>query len=70
MQVKEIMTKEVKFIDPNCNHKRGCSSYAGKGRWSFTCGENDRLIGVITDRDITIRAIANGHDPESVTIKK
>lgn len=29
------------------------------------CGQDDRLTGIVTDRDITIRATASGWDPES-----
>jgi CBS domain-containing protein len=28
------------------------------------CGDNDRLVGIITDRDIAIRAVAEGDDPD------
>jgi CBS domain-containing protein len=32
-------------------------------------GENDRLIGMVTDRDIAIRALANGHDASTMTAR-
>jgi CBS domain-containing protein len=32
--------------------------------------EGDRLIGTVTDRDIAIRAVAEGKDPESTTVKE
>jgi CBS domain-containing protein len=31
------------------------------------CGDNDRLLGIITDRDIVVKCIAAGHDPSQVT---
>src|SRR5688572_11960111 len=31
------------------------------------CGEDDRLQGIITDRDIVIKCVAQGHDPSKVT---
>jgi CBS domain-containing protein len=31
------------------------------------CGEDDRLKGIITDRDITVRCFAEGHDPARTT---
>jgi CBS domain-containing protein len=70
MQVKEIMTREVKFIDPKSNIKEAARHMREKDVGVLPVGENDRLVGVITDRDITIRAIANGHDPASITIKE
>jgi CBS domain-containing protein len=33
------------------------------------CGENDRLVGIITDRDITVRGVAEACDPRTTTVK-
>jgi CBS domain-containing protein len=32
-------------------------------------GENDRLVGMITDRDITVRAVAEGRDPDKTMVR-
>jgi CBS domain-containing protein len=32
-------------------------------------GENDRLIGMVTDRDIALRALANGKDVSALTAR-
>jgi CBS domain-containing protein len=32
------------------------------------CGDNDRLVGIITDRDIAIRAVAEGDDPDTTPV--
>jgi CBS domain-containing protein len=34
------------------------------------CGADDRLQGIITDRDIVVRAIAHGHDPRTTTVRE
>ena len=33
------------------------------------CGDDDRLHGMITDRDIVVRCVADGGDPSSVTVE-
>ena len=33
------------------------------------CGEGDRLVGMLTDRDITIRAVARGLDPRTTKVR-
>jgi CBS domain-containing protein len=33
-------------------------------------GEDDRLVGTLTDRDITIRAVAEGHDPKVTRVRE
>ena len=34
------------------------------------CGEDNRLKGMLTDRDITVRAVAEGMDPSSVKVSE
>jgi CBS domain-containing protein len=31
------------------------------------CGDDDRLHGIITDRDVVVKCIAEGHDPSVIT---
>jgi CBS domain-containing protein len=33
------------------------------------CGDNDRLVGMLTDRDITVRAVAEGQDPRTAKVR-
>lgn len=70
MQVREIMTKAVKYIDPNTPLKEAAHIMLDKDVGSLPVGENDRLVGVITDRDITIRAIAKSNDPQTTTVRQ
>ncbi len=65
MKVREIMTPNVECVGP----ETGVSELAGKMK-SMDLGfipicENDRLVGTVTDRDIVIRAIAEGKDINS-----
>jgi CBS domain-containing protein len=34
------------------------------------CGEDDRLAGIITDRDIVVQCVADGGDPSSTEVDK
>jgi CBS domain-containing protein len=34
------------------------------------CGDSDRLVGMITDRDITVRGVAEGCDPRTTAVKE
>jgi len=34
------------------------------------CGADDRLHGIVTDRDIVVRGVAEGHDPRTVTARE
>ncbi len=69
MLVREIMSGKPEYIPPQSNLVDVATLMRDK-HYGFTpVGENDRLIGVITDRDITIRAVADGADIKSAQVK-
>lgn len=70
MQVKDIMTKSVKYIDPSLTLTETAKIMLEKDIGALPVGENDRLTGMITDRDISIRATAKGLNPQSTTVKQ
>lgn len=69
MQVKEIMEKNVKLINPDTTLREAAEFMRECDCGYLPIGENDRLIGAITDRDIVIRGVAAGHSPDDVMVK-
>jgi CBS domain-containing protein len=69
MQVKEIMEKNVKLIKPDTTLREAAEFMRECDCGYLPIGENDRLIGTITDRDIVIRGVAAGHSPDDVMVK-
>jgi len=62
-KIKELMSRNVQVISPD-QTIREAAQHMHKGNFGMMpVGENDRLIGSISDRDITIRAVAGGMDP-------
>jgi CBS domain-containing protein len=70
MQIKKIMTTTVQYIEPSVTLREAARLMKEKDIGILLVGENKRLTGVITDRDITIRAVANGKDPSKTTVKE
>ena len=69
MQLREIMTTDVEVIRPET-----CVSQAAEKIRSLDVGalpvrEGQRLVGTVTDRNITIRATAYGHDPNTTPVR-
>lgn len=64
MQVKEIMTEKPEFIDANCSIREAAQRMLEEGSGFAPIAEGERLIGVVTDRDIATRAMVNGRTPE------
>jgi CBS domain-containing protein len=60
MQVHQAMTSDVKILDPKQTIRDAAAAMAAIDAGVVPVGENDRLVGMITDRDIVIRAVAKG----------
>lgn len=69
MQVKEMMTDTVALIGPSALLVEAARRMREEGVGVLPVGEGDRLIGMITDRDIMARAVAEGMDPTATTVK-
>jgi CBS domain-containing protein len=65
MLVSEVMTRDVKVADPEMSIGAAAKIMEEIDAGFLPVGENDRLVGTITDRDIAIRAIGHGMGPET-----
>lgn len=70
MLVKEIMSRKPDFISPHITLKEAASEMLKRDIGFIPVGENDRLIGALTDRDIAIRAVAKGKDPANTHVNE
>ena len=61
-QLRELMSRDVKVIDPDMSIVEAAKKMRDGGFGMLPVGEDDRMIGTISDRDIVIRAIAEGMD--------
>jgi CBS domain-containing protein len=69
MKVREVMTPEAHWVDPEMTLKEAARKMRQQNIGALPVGENDRLIGLITDRDICCRAVAEGRDPTKVKVR-
>lgn len=65
MRVSEAMTRGVQLCTPGQTIREAAKTMAEIDAGAMPVGENDRLIGMITDRDIAIRAVAQGKGPDT-----
>jgi CBS domain-containing protein len=59
------MTREVRVANPTQTIRDVAKIMAEIDAGAVPVGENDRLVGMITDRDIAIRAVAEGKGPDT-----
>lgn len=65
MQVREAMTRDVRIANAEETIEQAARLMAGLDAGALPVSENNRLIGMITDRDIAVRAVALGKGPET-----
>ena len=61
-QLKDVMTRDVVVINPNSTIAEAAQQMRDGDFGLLPVGEDDRMIGAISDRDIVIRAVADGLD--------
>jgi CBS domain-containing protein len=65
MQISEAMSTDVRIANPNQSIREAAAMMGEIDAGVLPVGENDRLVGMITDRDIAIRAVAAGKGPDT-----
>jgi CBS domain-containing protein len=70
VKISDAMVPEVKIADPEKSVSDAGLLMAKSDTGLLPVGENDRLIGMITDRDIVVRVIAADRNPSEMTIRE
>jgi CBS domain-containing protein len=65
MIVSEVMTREVETVRPDQTAREAARFMLQSVAGAIPVMEGDRLVGMITDRDIAVRGVAEGHGPET-----
>ena len=65
MKVREVMTRDVQTIRPDQSAQQAASFMLSTDAGSIPVADGDRLIGMITDRDLAVRGVAEGHGPDT-----
>ena len=66
MKVKEVMHDGVTWVSPQTPILELAKKMQTDDVGSIPVGENDRLVGMVTDRDIVCRGLAGGKDPSKI----
>ena len=70
MLVSELMTRDVCIAHPDQSLQQVAQLMAERDVGCLPVGENDHLVGMITDRDITVRAVAQALAPDTTTVRE
>ena len=69
MKVKDVMHRGVTWVDPAASIREVARKMRDDDIGSIPVGENDRLVGIVTDRDIICRGVADGADCNALTAR-
>ena len=65
MKVSKCMTRDVELVRPTQTIREAAQMMADLDAGALPVQQDDRLVGMITDRDIAVRAVAQGKPPET-----
>lgn len=65
MKIRDIMTSNVRCIGPDTSLKEAATIMGDLDVGALPICDHDRLAGMLTDRDITLKAVARGCDPQT-----
>ncbi len=68
MQIAEIMTPNPRFVQPGDTLQTAAQAMDELNVGVLPVCEDNRLIGMLTDRDIVVRSTAAGQDPRTTTV--
>ena len=68
-KAREIMTPDVDWVSPDMPVAEAARKMADDSVGALpVCGDDGKLQGVVTDRDLTVRVLAEGRDPRATTV--
>lgn len=70
MKIQQIMTQKVECIEPTTPIAKAAEKMRELDIGFLPISENDKPVGTVTDRDITIRSVAQGRDPRLAPVSE
>jgi len=70
MQLKDAMTPGVEVVHPETTLQEAAETMRRLDVGPLPVCDGDRLVGMLTDRDITVRAVAEGCDPTTTPVRE
>ncbi|MBA3668564.1 MAG: CBS domain-containing protein [Sphingomonas sp.] len=66
MKICDVMTRNVETVTPDQTVQEAAGFMLSADTGSIPVTDGDKLVGMITDRDIAVRGIAKGYGPETL----
>jgi CBS domain-containing protein len=70
LTVADVMTRDARLIGPDETVQEAAAAMARADLGALPVGEGDRIVGMLTDRDIAVRVAAAGKDPAKTKVRE
>jgi CBS domain-containing protein len=70
MLIRDIMTTEVKLVHPDTRIAEAASVMKDFDIGALPVVDDGEPVGMVTDRDIAVRVVADGRDPKQTTVRE
>ena len=68
--IREVMTENPSTVEASANLREAAELMAKEDIGDVLVVENDELQGIVTDRDIVVKAIAKGNEPDDTSVRE
>lgn len=69
MKIKDVMTRAVEVVRPDATVQEAAAKMKSRDVGPIPVVDGDRVVGIVTDRDIVVRAVAEGRDAKTTPVK-
>ncbi len=70
MKIRDLMTPDVETVWPDDTLQDAAMKMKDRDVGPLPVCDRDRIVGIVTDRDITVRGVAKGFDPKSARVRE
>src|SRR6266511_5836606 len=69
MQIKDVMSSAVEVVRADATLQEAAQSMRARNVGAGLVRDGDQFVGIFTDRDLTVRAVAEGRDPRATQVR-
>jgi CBS domain-containing protein len=69
MPLKDAMSSDVEVVGADATLQEAAQSMRARNVGSVLVRDGDQFVGILTDRDLTVRAVAEGRDPRVTQVR-
>jgi CBS domain-containing protein len=69
MQLRDVMNPDVEVVRADATLQEAAQTMKARQVGSALVRDGDQFVGILTDRDMTVRAVAEGRDPKTTQVR-